>query len=388
MHVANQNFEQLFKTDAASLCQQGLDWRDGDELAQDFGKALRYLNLAALENQVQAQYALGQMNLRAEGVEKNRIRALMWFWLAGGLNDPRATSQSDQLARQLTANDVKSAQRQLQYFYQAQKLLRTARAATDMQAITAFGALLAAGQGVEQDLEQAVYWFRLAARRQHTDAACRLAACYVNGQGIEKNQAEALRLYQLAAAQGNPDAHYHLADMIERGVGQAPDAVKAIKHYQTAAEHGQVLAQLWLGFLFHSSNRRDSETLVKCHHYFSQAAGQGNVEAQCQLGLLFAQGLGVAQDFEQAAHWYQRAAEQAHAKAQFNLAFLCAHGEGVAQDYIQAYTWYRLSTLYGYAPAQANLDFIAKKMTEAEIEKALWKADHFFLNHSAHAIAD
>ena len=387
MHSADISFEQLLKTDAGTLCQQGLHWRDSDEHAQDYAKAIRYLSLAALEDHVQAQYELGLMNLRGEGVEKNRLRALMWFWLAGGLNDPRATSQSNQLARQLSVNDVKRAQHQVQHFYQAQKLFRKARAATDLQAITALGVMLAAGQGVEQDNEQAVYWFRLASRRQYAEAECHLAACYASGKGIDKNLHEAIRLYQRAAAQGNPDAHYHLADMIERGAGHAADAGKAIKHYQTAAVHGQVQAQLRLGFLFHSTNRRDAELLAKSHHYFSKAAEQGNAEAQCQLGLLYAQGLGVTQDFEQAAEWYQRAAAKMHPKAQFNLAFLCAHGEGVEQDYIQAYMWYRLSTLYGYAQAQINLEFIAKKMTEAEIEKALWKADHFFNSHTANVVA-
>lgn len=387
MRSADKSFEQLLRTDADQLYHLGLLCRDGDEVAQDYAKAVRYLVLAALEDQIQAQYELGLMNLRGEGLEKNRIRALMWFWLAGGLNDPRAISQSNQLARQLSVNDVKRAQHQLQYFYQAQKLLLQARTSTDMQAITALGVMLVAGQGVEQDSEQAVYWFRIASHREYAEAECHLAACYASGQGVEKNQHEAIRLYQRAATQSNPDAQYHLADMIERGAGHPADASKAVKLYQTAAVHGQVLAQLRLGFLFHSTNRRDVELLAKAHHYFLKAAEQGNAEAQCQLGLLYAQGLGVAQDFEQAAEWYQRAAEKMHPKAQFNLAFLCAHGEGVEQDYIQAYTWYRLSTLYGYAQAQTNLDFIAKKMTEADIEKALWKADHFFNTHAAHVAA-
>ena len=387
MHSADKSFEQLLRTDAGKLYQLGLHWHDGDEVAQDYVKAIRYLGLAALEDHTQAQYELGLMNLRGEGLEKNRVRALMWFWLAGTLNDPRATSQSNQLARQLNVNDVKRAQHQVQYFHQAQKLFRQARTATDLQAMTALGVMLAAGKGVEQDSEQAVYWFRIASHREYAEAECHLAACYASGQGIEKNQHEAIRLYQRAATQGNPNAQYHLADMIERGAGHLPDASKAVKLYQTAAINGQVLAQLRLGFLFHSTNRREVELLAKAHHYFLKAAEQGNAEAQCQLGLLYAQGLGVAQDVGQAAEWYQRASAKAHPKAQFNLAFLCAHGEGVEQDYIQAYMWYRLSTLYGYAQAQINLDFIAKKMTEAEIEKALWKADHFFTSHADKVVA-
>jgi TPR repeat protein len=381
MYTANKTLEQLVAYDAQTLYEQGVFLRNGDGIEQDYHQAHRWLGMAALQGQANAQYFLGLMTMRGEGCDKNRIRALMWFYLASGLNEPRAISQSSLIASQLNARDIKEAQRQMQLFYKAQKTFRAARTCKDAQAMTELGIMLAEGQGLTQDAAQAVEWFRLAALQQFADAQCHLADAYLSGEGTELNLPEAVRLYQLAAAQNNPDAQYHLADMIEHGTGLEADAEKAIRLYQTAAAHGHVRAQLRLGFLFHSANRHDAENLSKAHHFFALAAQQGNAEGQCQLGLQFAQGLGVTQDFAQAAHWYQLASQQCHPKAQFNLGFLFAHGQGVKQDYVQAFMWYRLSTLFGYAPAQANLDFIAKKMTEAEIEKANWKADHFFLNH-------
>ena len=47
-------------------------------------------------------------------------------------------------------------------------------------------------------------------------------------------------------------------------------------------------------------------------------------------------GKGVPQDFQKAAEWYQKAAEQGHAKAQFNLGVMYANGEGVSQNYEEA----------------------------------------------------
>lgn len=387
MHPAPKTLLQLVALDAQTLYERGVFFRQGEANEPDYHQALRLLSLAALQGQVNAQYILGLMSMRGEGCAKNRTRALMWFYLAAGLNEPRAISQSNLLAAQLNARDIKEAQRQMQLFNHAKKLFQTAHSGKHSQAMTALGIMLAAGQGVMPDATQALEWFSLAALQQYPQAQCYLARAYAEGQGITKNLSEAIRLYQLAAAQNNPDAQYHLADLIEHGNGLPADASQAIQLYQAAAENGQVMAQLRLGFLFTSANRRDTAYLAKAHHYFGMAAQQGNAEAQCQLGLLFAQGLGAVQDFEQAAHWYQLAAAQVHAKAQFNLGFLFAHGQGVEQDYVEAHMWYRLSTLYAYGPAQASLDFITQKMTEAEIEKALWKADHFFLNHPVSYVA-
>ena len=50
-----------------------------------------------------------------------------------------------------------------------------------------------------------------------------------------------------------------------------------------------------------------------------KAAEQEDAWAQYNLGILYGEGLGVAQDFEQAAYWYRKAAEQGHAEAQNNL---------------------------------------------------------------------
>lgn len=382
MPAVAKTLEQLIVLEPQILYEQGVSLRMGDGVPQDYLQAIRLLGLAALQGQVHAQYVLGLMSMRGEGCDKNPVQALMWFYLASGRNETRAIIQSDQLAARLNANEIREAQRRMQLFPNAHTFFRLARTDKDARAMTNLGVMLLAGQGVAQDAAQAVEWFSLAALQQHAQAQCHLATAYARGHGIKKNLREALRLYQLAAAQMNPDAQYHWAELIEHGQGQAADMAKASKLYEAAAEQGQVSAQCRLGFLYLTANRRDTASLAKAHHFFIMAAQQGDAEAQFQLGLLFAQGLGVSQDFEHAAHWYLQAANQRHPKAQFNLGFLCAHGQGVEQDYTQAYAWYRLSILYGNAAAQANLDFIAKKMSEAAIEKALWIADHFFFNHA------
>jgi TPR repeat protein len=84
-------------------------------------------------------------------------------------------------------------------------------------------------------------------------------------------------------------------------------------------------------------------------------AERGVAEAQFSLGLNFANGVGAAQDFAQAAIWYLKAAEQSHPLAQFNLGLMYASGQGLPCDAAQSLRWIQKSADLGDAGAQFNL---------------------------------
>jgi hypothetical protein len=58
---------------------------------------------------------------------------------------------------------------------------------------------------------------------------------------------------------------------------------------------------------------------------------------------LFEDGLGVTQDFVEAAKWFRLAAEQGVAEAQYSLGFLFEKGFWVDKDPVEAAKWYRLA---------------------------------------------
>jgi TPR repeat protein len=51
-------------------------------------------------------------------------------------------------------------------------------------------------------------------------------------------------------------------------------------------------------------------------------AEQGNAKAQFNLGVMYAKGLGVSQDYKEAAKWFRKSAEQGHENAQYNLGLI------------------------------------------------------------------
>ena len=78
---------------------------------------------------------------------------------------------------------------------------------------------------------------------------------------------------------------------------------------------------------------------------------QRNKNAAVVLGLMYEGGLGVPQNFTEAANWYRLAAEQGHLNGQFQLGSLYQRGLGVPQNLLEAYRWYRLAALQGLTDA-------------------------------------
>ena len=64
----------------------------------------------------------------------------------------------------------------------------------------------ATGEGVPEDLVEAVRWLRLAAEQEEPGALMQLADLYMTGEGVPKDIGEAIRLARLAAKHGEPRA--------------------------------------------------------------------------------------------------------------------------------------------------------------------------------------
>jgi len=86
--------------------------------------------------------------------------------------------------------------------------------------------------------------------------------------------------------------------------------------------------------------------------WLRKAAEQGDASTQSRLGSLYYYGLGVPQDYEEALRWYRKAAEQGDAAAQFMLGTTYYYGQGVPQDHAEAVKWYRKAAEQGHASAQ------------------------------------
>ncbi|MEM8582268.1 MAG: tetratricopeptide repeat protein [Pseudomonadota bacterium] len=102
------------------------------------------------------------------------------------------------------------------------------------------------------------------------------------------------------------------------------------------------------------------------------AARSGNAEAEELIGVMYALGLGVEQDYERAFEWYLRSAMKGHAGAQSGVGWYYELGLGMpAPDLVRAYMWYVLSTIGGDPDAAISQEEIRRKMTQAQVDRAL-----------------
>jgi TPR repeat protein len=82
-----------------------------------------------------------------------------------------------------------------------------------------------------------------------------------------------------------------------------------------------------------------------------KSARLGVLEAQYELGLMFANGVGVPKNIEQAVHWVRQAAQRGLTAAQYLLGTRYENGAGVEQSPHQALHWYSKAAEQGHIKA-------------------------------------
>ena len=128
----------------------------------------------------------------------------------------------------------------------------------------------------------------------------------------------------------------------------------AFLEWRVLARQGDVRAQYRLAQMYADGigvAEDDEEAL----HWFRQAADQGSLEAQSELALMYSLGRGVRRDHTRAAYWYARLADAGHATAQYLLGVMHEDGTGVERDASRAFFWYRRAAEQGFVGAQVKL---------------------------------
>ena len=247
------------------------------------------------------------------------------------------------------------------------------------------------GRSVQEDVSEAVRWYRLAADRGVALAQLHLWSMYLDGIGVARDHVEATRWLRLAADQGVAVAQISLADMYLEGLGVGKDDTEAVRWLRRAADStdsGAGLSFEFLGDLVGAASqfalstiwnegnaaaRTEAQFLLGLMHmegrgvppvdaeamrWFRLAADRAHAGAQNILGLMYLEGRGVAQNHTEAVRWYRLAAEQGHADGQVNLGGMYDRGWGVAQNDSEAVRWYRLAAGQGDAGGQTNLGYM------------------------------
>ena len=347
-------------------------------------------------------------------------------------------------------------------YVQAAEELRKSAEAGDGSAQNTLGLLYYEGKGVLQSYRQAKEWFEKAAKQGRARAQVNLGTLYLRGEGAPQSDEMALFWFNQAAEQGDALALAKLMSVRGHGVSQdlmamaeepwglpesttvaskPPEPLKKVnasrepaivaskspepvKARRTSAEPTTVASKLSEPVKALSTSHERAEELStfpgegsSTANYLRKLAEAEDRDAQNRLGLLYYEGMGVPQNFEQASLWFRKAAQQGHAGAQVNLGTLYflgygasesdqealfwfrnaaeqgdalafaklgrmyELGRGVSQDLIQAHMWYNRSAAHGEKRAAEIRDALAKQMTPAQIAAAQrlaveWKSNN------------
>lgn len=264
------------------------------------------------------------------------------------------------------------------------------------------GLMYAHGQGVEQDMDQALVWVTKAAERG-LPAAQYLLASRLQGEAASP-ALDALWWYFRAAEQGHSRALFKLGKLWS---GSQP--ALALAQLQASAAQGLAEAQFACG---QAAAREQPPDYRAALAYYRQAAEQNFAPAVSAIGDLYAAGDGVPRDLPTARNWYRRAVgldwpaaqmalaaldgveegrtprnkkarrgsterrrnesrwlkveERGDAQARFHLGQMYEQGMGVEADVAHAQSLYRLAARQGHAEAQYALARLAQAQQDPQ----------------------
>jgi localization factor PodJL len=139
------------------------------------------------------------------------------------------------------------------------------------------------------------------------------------------------------------------APMAER----LPDAIGG-PALRAAALKGDPAAAYEVGVRF-AEGKGVAANFDEAAKWYDRAAQAGVVPALFRLGTFYEKGLSVKKDVDIARRYYLQAAERGNAKAMHNLAVLDADGGGKGANYKNASQWFRKAADRGVADSQYNL---------------------------------
>lgn len=123
-----------------------------------------------------------------------------------------------------------------------------------------------------QQFERAREIWQKLAEEGMPDAQFRLGMLYQEGRGTEQDVAEAVRWYREAGEAGHSQAQYTLATILKTGSGVAPDPKEAFRWYLKAAQSGVPHAQFEVAADYMQEGGAVERDLLESYLWFSRAA--------------------------------------------------------------------------------------------------------------------
>jgi len=201
--------------------------------------------------------------------------------------------------------------------------VREAAEAGSAEAQARLGQMLLDGDGVAQDMPQALGWFERAARAGHLEAANMVGRCHDLGWGTKVDKARAAAWFRQAAGRGLTWAKYNYATLLALGEGVTEDKATALALFEEAAAEGNAKAHNFVGS-FYEDGWVVAPELGEAARRYRIAAEGGDFRGQFNHGRMLA----MRGETDAALRWMGLAWENGNARFRAQMAdYLIAQGE-------------------------------------------------------------
>lgn len=249
-------------------------YASGLVLGKDIDKAVSYWTKAAECGCVDAQEYLSFIYRKAEIVPENPQLAFYWANIAADNGSVQAQIDVayDYFEGYGTSKDI----------YAGIEKMSTYANGGNTTAMLKLGCLYRDGRYVEQDIDSAIYWYKLAETQGDAEAINCLGQIYCEYLMKPKRGFE---YYLKAARMGLSLAQINVAMCYKNGQGVKTDIKKQEKWLLKAAENDDDSAYVYLGIMCN-----DIEDYDGAQYWYMRAVEKCNTYAMCRLALLYKKG--------------------------------------------------------------------------------------------------
>lgn len=196
------------------------------------------------------------------------------------------------------------------------------------------------------------------------NAMYHIARAYELGQGVEQDVLQAVAWYEKALALPIKTSKQIKTYKVVKG-----KKVSSIQTLNTMPLwYGQ--AALHLATLYIQGKGVVTPRLKESFALLETASKVRLPEAWFLQGLAYMEGQGVNENQEKGFQWIRKAAEAGYPDATYKLAMCYAEGLGTTPNFQQAYVWSMLATALGVEPAQDMAEMLASHLTQTEVTQA------------------
>lgn len=237
------------------------------------------------------------------------------------------------------------------------------------------GTLYYYGDGVRQDTEKALHWFKLAASNNVPGAMNFLGIIFSEGEGVVVDKARSIQWFEVAAKFGDFHASSNLGSRYLNGTsGVKQDYAKAFLHLRRASELGNTEAQHHLSYLY-TEGKGVTKDYALAAFWAGFSAANGNPGGMLRLGILKRHGYGVEKDQANAIKLFESCANQGWHSCKYQLALMYEAGDGIKKDLGKAQELFERAAAEGNAQAQI---YVAQRLLDKDLISG--KARKFLLN--------